>query len=70
MFKNSKDYDLGKYPDQSKIYNTLSKFLRFKKENLLITSGIDGSIKSIFEIFCSKNEKIGAKSNLCDVRGI
>ena len=62
IFKNSKDYDLGKYPDQSKIYNTLSKFLRFKKENLLITSGIDGSIKSIFEIFCDKNEKIGVLS--------
>ena len=49
IFKNSKDYDLGKYPDQSKIYNTLSKFLRFKKENLLITSGIDGSIKSMLK---------------------
>ena len=33
IFKNSKDYDLGKYPDQTQIYNILSNFLKYKKEN-------------------------------------
>ncbi len=58
IFGTVKPYDLGKYPDQNRIYNSLSKFLKIKKENLLITSGIDGSIKSIFEIFTGPNEKL------------
>ena len=36
----------------------LSKFLRIKEKNLFITSGIDGSIKSIFEIFTNIGDKI------------
>lgn len=62
IFQKSQDYDLGKYPDQSRIYNILSKFLRLKEENLSITSGIDGSIKSIFEIFSDKNDRVGVLS--------
>lgn len=62
IFRDSKNYDLGKYPDQSKIYNSLSKFLKFKKENILITSGIDGSIKSIFEIFTDHGDTIAVLS--------
>lgn len=62
IFKNAKKYDLGKYPDQSVIYKHLSKFLKIKKNNLLLSSGIDGSIKSIFEIFLKKNDKIACLS--------
>ena len=62
IFQKTQDYDLGKYPDQSRIYNILSKFLRLKEENLSITSGIDGSIKSIFEIFSDKNDRVGVLS--------
>ena len=62
IFKDSKDYDLGKYPDQSNIYDVLSKFLKLKKENILITSGIDGSIKNILEIFTDSGDMIGVIS--------
>ncbi len=62
IFKNSKDYDLGKYPDQTQIYNILSNFLKYKKENILITSGIDGSIKSIFEIFTNHGDNVAVLS--------
>ena len=41
IFSQVKKYELGKYPDQSIIYNELSKFLRIRKENLLLSSGID-----------------------------
>ncbi len=58
IFNKTKNYDLGKYPDHEGIYRALSKFLKISKENLLISSGSDGSIKSIFEIFLSKNDKI------------
>lgn len=62
IFKRVKNYDLGKYPDHQVIYDSLSKFLKLKKENVLISSGSDGSIKSIFEIFLSKNDKIAVLS--------
>lgn len=58
IFNKTEKYDLAKYPDHNKIYKLLSKFLGVKRENLLISSGSDGSIKSIFEIFLSKNDKI------------
>ena len=58
IFSKVNDYDLGKYPDQNNIYKILSKFLRIKEKNLIITSGIDGSIKSIFEIFTNIGDKI------------
>ena len=59
IFNKMNDFDLGKYSDQSDIYKVLSKYLKQKEENLVITSGIDGSIKSIFEIFADKGEEIG-----------
>ncbi len=62
IFKSSKDYDLGKYPDQSKIYKVLSKFVGVNEENLIISSGIDGSIKSIFEIFTDQNDQVAVLS--------
>ncbi len=62
IFNKMNDYDLGKYSDQSEIYKMLSKYLKQKQENLVITSGIDGSIKSIFEIFIDKGEQVGVLS--------
>lgn len=62
IFNSAKIYDLGKYPDQNQVYVSLSKFLKIKRENFLITSGIDGSIKSIFEIFTDPNEKVAVLS--------
>lgn len=58
IFENIKDYDPGKYPDQSQIYKVLSRYLKVKRNEILISSGIDGSIKSIFEIFTQQNDKI------------
>ena len=62
IFNSTKDYELGKYPDQSSIYKTLSRYIKQKEENLLITSGIDGGIKSTFEIFTDPNDKVGVLS--------
>lgn len=62
IFKKAKDYDLGKYPDHTNIYRALSKFLKINKENILISAGSDGSLKSIFEIFLSPNDKVAVLS--------
>ena len=58
IFKNVKGYDLAKYPDQALIYKQLSVYLKLKENNFYITQGIDGAIKSIFEIFTKPNDKI------------
>lgn len=62
ILKLIKKYDLGKYSDPSEIYKILSKYLKINIKNFLITSGIDGSIKSIFEIFTKKNDHIAVLS--------
>jgi len=58
IFKKTNGYHLAKYPDQSLIYNYLSKYLNLKEKNFYISNGIDGSIKSIFEIFTKPKDKI------------
>lgn len=58
IFKKVKKYDLGKYPDQSLIYEYLSKHLKINKEKILLSSGIDGSLKSIFEIFLKPGDRV------------
>ena len=58
IFSRVKKYDLGKYPDQSLMYKKLSKFLKIDVNRLLLTSGIDGSIKTIFEVLTKPNDRI------------
>lgn len=58
IFKNSKNIYLGKYPNQELIYIQLEKYLKISRNNILLSSGIDGSLKTIFEIFLKKNDKI------------
>ena len=59
IFSRVKKYDLGKYPDQSLMYKKLSKFLKIDVNRLLLTSGIDGSIKTIFEVLTRPGSRIG-----------
>ena len=58
IFKSIPKYHLGKYPDHSEIYKYLSKYLNLKKENILLSSGIDGSLKTIFETMLKPRDKI------------
>jgi len=58
IFKNVKKYDLGKYPDQQEIYKEVSKFINIKEKNILLSSGIDGSIKSILEILTKPGDNV------------
>jgi histidinol-phosphate aminotransferase len=44
---------LNRYPDVEKLYTRLSQFHQLEREKFLITSGIDGGIKSVFEM-CTK----------------
>ena len=40
-------------------YEKISKFISVDEENILITSGIDGGIKSVFEISTKANDTVG-----------
>lgn len=60
IFKNFKGYNLSIYPDLDKIYNKIAKFDKVKTENILLTSGIDGGIRVLFESFLEKKDKIAS----------
>lgn len=59
VFSRLPSYFLSIYPDLSKIYKKISIFDKVSEENILITSGIDGGIKSIFECAVSKGDTVG-----------
>ena len=60
IFKNFRGYNLSIYPDLYKIYLKIAKFNKVKPENLLLTSGIDGGIKVVFETYLNEKDKVAA----------
>ena len=40
---------VSSYPDVESLYKKLAKYLRCKENNLYLSSGSDGAIKSVFE---------------------
>ena len=58
IFKKIDGHYLLMYPDQKPLYKKLSKFLRIKKEKILLTSGSDSAIKFIFETYAKKKDKV------------
>ncbi|SVD21347.1 uncharacterized protein METZ01_LOCUS374201, partial [marine metagenome] len=53
-------YEFNRYPDITKLEDKIVDFLDagFSVENIFITSGIDGGIKSTFEMFTQKKSSI------------
>lgn len=49
---------LSRYPDIETFLDKLSSFLKIDKENIMLSSGIDGSIRTIFEQFVIKKAMI------------
>ncbi|MBS0185063.1 MAG: histidinol-phosphate aminotransferase family protein [Proteobacteria bacterium] len=47
------------YPDLSGLYKKLATHLNVEEEQILVSSGIDGVIKTLFEILVEPGEKIG-----------
>ena len=52
LSKKISKVNIGLYPELDSFYSKLSKWLRVKKENLFITEGVSGGIKSIIETTC------------------
>ena len=62
IFKEKPGNFLSIYPDLSSIYTKLAKYCNTDEENILITSGIDGAIKTIWDLAANKGDKIGILS--------
>ena len=59
VFKNKPDYYLSIYPDLSPLYKKISNFCNVKEGNLLVTSGIDGALKTIWEVSTKESDSVG-----------
>ena len=46
------------YPEVWALYSSLAKFHKLNTNQFVITAGIDGAIKSCFELFVSKGDKV------------
>ena len=62
IFGEKPDYFLSVYPDLSGLYERLAKFNSVKEEEILVTSGIDGGIKTLFEIMTEPGDLVGVVS--------
>ncbi len=58
-FAEKPDYFLSIYPDLTPLYRKISNFCSLKEENILVTSGIDGALKTIWEVSTRKSDKVG-----------
>ncbi len=57
VFKNS--YNIRTYPDKiEKLYTSFSKWLRIKRDQILITDGADGGLLRFFSTFATKGCKV------------
>lgn len=52
------DYFLSVYPETTALYDKLARHLGLKREQLLITSGIDGGLKTLFEIMTDPGDSV------------
>lgn len=59
IFSSVPDYLLSVYPDSTQLYRKLAKFHRVKEDELLLTSGIDGGLKALFEIMTAPGDLVG-----------
>ncbi len=62
IFKEKADWFMSVYPESNSLYKKLSLFLGIEENNILLTSGIDGGIKSIFEVMTDPGDLVGVLS--------
>ena len=60
IFKKDQSYNLAKYPDHTQLYNNVSKFFKINRKNILLTNGIDGGLKTIFETLTKPGDRVCA----------
>ena len=59
IFNNQPNWFLSAYPESSKLYNKICQYNNIKIEQLTLSSGIDGGIKSLYEIMTEPGDLVG-----------
>ena len=62
IFSEKPDYFLSVYPESSNLYKKLSKFHNIPESQIMLTSGIDGGLKTIFEVMTEPGDLVGVAS--------
>jgi histidinol-phosphate/aromatic aminotransferase/cobyric acid decarboxylase-like protein len=58
LLKNLTSFDLRTYPENREIYFKISKWLKVKPENVILTEGADGGLLRVFNVFISEKDKV------------
>ena len=59
IFNNTPDWFLSTYPDSTNLYNKLSKYINVPESRIMLTSGMDGGIKTLYEIMTEPGDIVG-----------
>tara|TARA_B100000315_G_C14501357_1_gene552490 strand:- start:25 stop:1125 length:1101 start_codon:yes stop_codon:yes gene_type:complete len=59
IFSNKPDWFLSVYPDSSSIYEKLCNHISVNESQIMLTSGMDGAIKTIYEIMTEPGDQVG-----------
>ncbi|MAD48322.1 MAG: hypothetical protein CMQ53_03100 [Gammaproteobacteria bacterium] len=59
IYKSKPDYFMSIYPDLSSLYKKISIHDKVRESNILVTSGIDGAMKTIWEVYTKPGDRIG-----------
>ena len=58
-FADKPAWTMSVYPDSRSLYSKLARFHGIDADNILLTSGIDGGIKTLFEVICNEGDTFG-----------
>jgi histidinol-phosphate aminotransferase len=59
IFSEKPDYFLSVYPESSNVYKKIAAFHNIDESQLMLTSGIDGGLKTIFEVMTEPGDLVG-----------
>jgi histidinol-phosphate aminotransferase len=59
IFLKQPDWFLSVYPESTRLYHKLAKFHGVDESELLLTSGIDGGLKTLYEIMTEPGDLVG-----------
>lgn len=59
IFSEKPDYFLSVYPESSIVYKKIAAFHNVEESQLMLTSGIDGGLKTIFEVMTEPGDLVG-----------
>jgi histidinol-phosphate aminotransferase len=59
IVKEKPDYFLSVYPESTSLYQKIAKFHSVEEKQLLLTAGIDGGLKTLFEVMTQPGDLVG-----------